>query len=102
MFHLYVMSLQISWFNSYLEYNTSNMNFINRTKELQSLRKEFGREGSSLYILYGRRRLGKTTLLREFSKSIPSIYYLADQSLDRENIQSLAKTISLSRDWSAR
>jgi AAA+ ATPase superfamily predicted ATPase len=72
------------------------MNFINRTKELQSLRKEFEREGSSLYILYGRRRLGKTTLLREFSKSVPSIYYLADQSLDRENIQSLAKTIALS------
>lgn len=72
------------------------MNFINRTKELQSLRKEFESEGSSLFILYGRRRLGKTTLLREFSKSIPAIYYLADQSLDRENIQSLAKTIALS------
>jgi uncharacterized protein len=79
-----------------LEYNIFNMNFINRNKELQSLRKEYEREGSSLYILYGRRRLGKTTLLREFSKSIPSIYYLADQSLDRENIQSLAKTIALS------
>jgi hypothetical protein len=51
--------------------------FINREAELRSLNEDYARPGSSLYILYGRRRLGKTTLLRQFAAGRPAVYHLA-------------------------
>ncbi len=47
--------------------------FINREEELRSLNEDYARPGSSLYILYGRRRLGKTTLLRQFAARRPAV-----------------------------
>src|SRR5450759_2166505 len=69
--------------DSYWVYYTSNMNkFINREAELQSLHDDYARPGSSLYILYGRRRLGKTTLLRQFAARRPAVYHMADRSAE--------------------
>jgi AAA+ ATPase superfamily predicted ATPase len=56
--------------------------FINREAELKSLEADYARSGSSLYILYGRRRLGKTTLLRQFAARHPAVYHLADRSAE--------------------
>ena len=42
--------------------------FIDREDELATLENEYRREGSALVILYGRRRVGKTTLISEFIK----------------------------------
>ncbi len=70
-------------------------NFVNRVKELKSLRDACGRHGASLYILYGRRRLGKTTLLREFSSGLPSaVYHMADRSTEQEAIRMMAESMS--------
>lgn len=57
-------------------------NFINREAELRSLNEDYARPGSSLYILYGRRRLGKTTLLRQFAARRPAVYHMADRSAE--------------------
>lgn len=54
------------------------MNFVNREKELQNLEKEYQRPGSSFVVIYGRRRVGKTTLITEFIKNKPAVYFLAD------------------------
>ena len=35
---------------------------------MQTLSMEYARKGSSLVVLYGRRRVGKTTLISEFIK----------------------------------
>ena len=43
------------------------MNFIDREKELETLNKEYKKD-NSFVILYGRRRVGKTTLIKEFIK----------------------------------
>ena len=58
--------------------------FANRHKELQLLNDEYTSEKFSFSVLYGRRRVGKTTLLKEFIKDKPSIYFLV--TLENFNI----------------
>lgn len=69
---------------SYLKYYTQSMNkFINRDAELKQLRDLYQQDKKgTLVILYGRRRLGKTTLLKEFSHkyNIPYCYFMADRA----------------------
>ena len=43
------------------------MDFIGRTSELATLNAELER-GSGFVVIYGRRRVGKTTLIKEFIK----------------------------------
>ncbi len=50
--------------------------FVNRYKELKLLNDEYNSAKFAFSILYGRRRVGKTTLLKEFIKDKPSIYFL--------------------------
>ncbi|MGM0519961.1 MAG: ATP-binding protein [Campylobacterota bacterium] len=50
--------------------------FANRYKELKLLNNEYTSDKFTFTILYGRRRVGKTTLLKEFIKDKPSIYFL--------------------------
>ena len=68
--------------------------FINREDELNSLRRVFARKGGSLYVLYGRRRLGKTTLLRRFTEDVPSVYHMADRGTERDAIRLLAQSMA--------
>ncbi len=58
--------------------------FANRYKELSLLNNEYSSNNFSFTILYGRRRVGKTTLLKEFIKDKPSIYFLV--TLENLNI----------------
>ncbi len=53
------------------------MRFIDRERELQTLEGEYRRD-SSLVVIYGRRRVGKTTLIERFMKDKPGVYFLAD------------------------
>jgi hypothetical protein len=40
--------------------------FVNRRRELASLEEHYRSERAELYVLYGRRRVGKTELLQTF------------------------------------
>ncbi|WP_294421572.1 ATP-binding protein, partial [uncultured Senegalimassilia sp.] len=40
--------------------------FVDRQQEMETLQSEYARNGSALVVLYGRRRVGKTTLISEF------------------------------------
>lgn len=60
------------------------MKFINRKRELSTLEKEYKKE-KSFVVLYGRRRTGKTTLIKEFIKDKNAFYFFADKQ--NENIQ---------------
>ena len=59
--------------------------FINRNDELDFLESEYKREGSSLVILYGRRRVGKTALAAEFIKGKNAVYFLATEENETQN-----------------
>jgi AAA+ ATPase superfamily predicted ATPase len=56
--------------------------FWDRQYELRTLEREYGRAGGSLVIIYGRRRVGKTTLIKEFIRDKPAMYFLADERLE--------------------
>ena len=53
--------------------------FVNRTEELDFLESEYAKDSSSLVIIYGRRRVGKTELSLKFGAGKPSVYYLAQK-----------------------
>ena len=59
--------------------------FVDRELEMRTLEKEYGKEMASFVIVYGRRRVGKTTLLSEFAKNKRTIYFLATQESEAIN-----------------
>jgi AAA+ ATPase superfamily predicted ATPase len=66
--------------------------FIDREKELEFLEEKFRNE-RGLIILYGRRRVGKTELIKQFCKNKEHIYFLADKRgtlLNAERFASVA------------
>ncbi len=53
--------------------------FVDREVELEVLEKEYRKPFSSLIIVYGRRRIGKTRLLSEWVRDKRNVYYIASQ-----------------------
>lgn len=51
--------------------------FVNRDAELSELNGWWDRPGSSLGLVWGRRRVGKTALLEEFSRSRRTVFHTA-------------------------
>ena len=69
------------------------MKFIGRKVELKKLDEEYKREGSFV-VIYGRRRVGKTTLIKEFLKDKLAFYFLATEELENQSMKRLAGVIS--------
>ena len=69
------------------------MNFINREKELETLNKEYKKD-NSFVVLYGRRRVGKTTLIKEFIKDKKAFYFFADKQNENLQIERFKNQIS--------
>jgi len=61
--------------------------FIDRSGELSALQARYNSHKPHLFIVYGRRRVGKTELLRSFIRNKPHIYYMADQRTEREQLE---------------
>ena len=59
--------------------------FVDREQEMETLQSEYEREGSSLVVLYGRRRVGKTTLISEFIKGKNAMFFLASEESEAQN-----------------
>ena len=59
--------------------------FVDRVQEMECLVNEYQRRGSSLVILYGRRRVGKTALLKEFIRNKKALYFLATEESETQN-----------------
>ena len=60
-------------------------NFVDRELEMETLEREYTRKGSSLVVLYGRRRVGKTTLITEFIKNKKALFFLASEESETQN-----------------
>ena len=71
-------------------------NFIDRIPEMETLEKEYARKKSSLVIIYGRRRVGKTSLINEFLKSHPAnnMYFLATQESELQNLKAFRMQVA--------
>lgn len=69
------------------------MNFVDRIEETARLRDALSREKSSLVVVYGRRRLGKSTLTKRVL-SDSDVYFLADRSEGQHQRILLAKVVA--------
>jgi len=69
--------------------------FANRRQELQFLEEHYKTQTAELVVIYGRRRVGKTELTLQFSKSKSHVYFLADRRPEPELIQELKQRMSL-------
>lgn len=63
--------------------------FINRKQELEFLFKKYDSGAPELIIIYGRRRIGKTELLNEFSKNRDALYFLGRAESKPDTIRRL-------------
>ena len=59
--------------------------FVDREQETNTLQSEYERDGSALVVLYGRRRVGKTTLISEFIKDKKALFFLASEEAESQN-----------------
>ncbi|RLM83879.1 ATP-binding protein, partial [Halobellus sp. Atlit-38R] len=50
------------------------MTFYDRQGELDALDTAYSSSGHAFYVVYGRRRVGKTALLKEFCADRPHLY----------------------------
>jgi hypothetical protein len=73
----------------------TNMTFIDREDELSFLRRSWQEDKSQFVVIYGKRRVGKTALVKEFSKDRPHIYFLADKAPDRDQLNQLSEKVGL-------
>ncbi len=69
------------------------MRFVDRQDELGFLEREYAKTSFRFIPLYGRRRVGKTRLVREFIKDKPSIYFLADTVSEPEQLKNLGRAV---------
>lgn len=61
------------------------MDFIGRKEELSELNARFESGRFEMGVVYGSRRIGKTSLLKEFSKDKAAFYFQAKESSDLDN-----------------
>jgi AAA+ ATPase superfamily predicted ATPase len=53
------------------------LKFINRKSELSALEKRYKSPDPEFFIIYGRRRIGKTELVKKFTSNKRHFYFLA-------------------------
>lgn len=70
------------------------MTFYDRADELAALESALETEGHDLFVVYGRRRVGKTELLTEFCRSRDHIYYLASQEAEHRQREKFVEKIA--------
>lgn len=68
--------------------------FIGRERDLTVLQELHDSGDPELFVLYGRRRVGKTELLQRFCQGRRAIYFLAAQLRNRDNLRAFKVTIS--------
>ncbi len=61
--------------------------FIGRENELSVLTRLADRGDPELFVLYGRRRVGKTELLQKFCEGRRAVYYQAAQVREKDNLR---------------
>lgn len=67
--------------------------FIGREQELRKLNRMYLSDKLEVAIIYGRRRVGKTTLINEFCKDKRTVFFAAQESSARQNLETLSGAI---------
>lgn len=75
--------------------NEDNLVFIGRDKELTLLKDEYESKKCSLVVMLGRRRIGKSTLIKEFAKNYPVFIEIAGLAPFPDHSHTNLKTVQL-------
>jgi AAA+ ATPase superfamily predicted ATPase len=67
--------------------------FVGREYEIEKLNNMYASDKFEFAVFYGRRRVGKTTLINEFCKGKKAIYYMAIEFTEKENLNNFSKAI---------
>ncbi|HWQ73717.1 MAG TPA: ATP-binding protein [Syntrophomonas sp.] len=67
--------------------------FVSRTEELTALHKLYDKDKFQMIVMYGRRRVGKTTLITEFLKDKPAIFFSAQEANEHLNLQLFSEKV---------
>lgn len=72
--------------------------FLGRKRELKELRDEFNRDGKGAVLVYGKRRVGKSALLRESAKEYDGslVYHLCSKTTYEGNFALFTRSVILS------
>lgn len=68
--------------------------FIGRKTELQQLNTLYKQDKFQCVIIYGRRRVGKTTLINEFIKDKDAVYFTGIESTAKDNLENFSRSIA--------
>ena len=68
--------------------------FVNREKEKAFLESEYRKDTPSFVVIYGRRRIGKTSLIKEFIKDKSALFFLATEESEAENRNTFKSAVS--------
>lgn len=67
--------------------------FIGRKKELGELNKLYNSDKFEFAVIYGRRRVGKTALINEFTKDKDTIFFTGVETNAKQNLENFSKSI---------
>ncbi|MCC8167767.1 MAG: ATP-binding protein [Clostridiales bacterium] len=65
--------------------------FVGRERELNKLNKMYQSDSFEFAVIYGRRRVGKTTLIRQFMEDKKGYYYMSIEGARKENLAGLSR-----------
>lgn len=71
--------------------------FVGRKNELEILDQQFRSDKFEFTVIYGRRRVGKTELLKQFMNGKDSIYYMSLESNAQTNLELLSQSVQRRR-----
>lgn len=74
--------------------------FVGRNQELKKLNQMYASSKLEVAIIYGRRRVGKTTLIAEFCQNRRAIFFAAQESSAEQNLTMLSNAISVAANGS--
>ena len=66
------------------------MKFYGREQEQKRLRRALTRDGLQVVLVYGRRRVGKSELIKHCVRDLPGINYECKQTTEQNNVHSLS------------
>lgn len=69
------------------------MDFYGRAAELEALEASYAEDKFSFYVVYGRRRIGKTTLLHKFIEHKPALYFSAQEANEALNLNKFSQEL---------
>lgn len=67
--------------------------FVGREKERSAMEKLYLKDKFQFLVLYGRRRVGKTTLISKFIEEKPAIFFTAQEANDKINLAEFSKRV---------